>query len=430
LTDGRAESHTFEYCVIAGIAVLVGGLGFLDDLLEARRLSLVDAGLAIGLATLAFTGLLVYRRTGRSELRHSASARESADVLGAMRSISSPHHAGSVMDRLAEHACRALGLERSIVMARDLDDPAKMKVIAGHGIPPALFGTRWPIDQGMGGRVLASGKPLLVEDYQRLPQPLEHPTAADAHAGAAVPMIWGGSVRAALTVVTVDPDRRLGKREIEMLTEIGGLGALALEHAEMRERLEQTVNVGAQALAAAVATRDQYTAEHSESVVELAMLVGARLGFDEDALDRLETAARLHDIGKLAIPESILLKPGPLDEAEWAVMRQHPTRGAELLSQVPGMEHVAEIVRAEHERWDGRGYPLGLRGPQIPVEARIVFACDAFHAMTSDRPYRRALPREVALHELHGSAGSQFDPAVVESLLAVLDEPSRVSRRP
>jgi HD-GYP domain-containing protein (c-di-GMP phosphodiesterase class II) len=416
-----AERGLLGYGVLAFAAVLIGSLAFVDDLFEGHQISNVDIDLAIGLGILAFVGLAALRVLEKSRLRHAASARQSAAALGAVRSIGSSTHAHEVVGRIAEHACRALEVERSMVITCDRDNPAVMTVIAGHGIPLELIGSSWPSHHGMCGQVLASGKQVVVDDYRHLTWPLDDPMALDARAGAAVPIVWDGNVRAVLTVVTTDSSRRFGQREVDMLADVGGLGALALEDAEMRERLERTVNIGAQALAAAVSARDQYTAEHSEAVVELAIDVGRKLDLDGDALGRLEAAARLHDVGKLAVPDAVLLKPGPLDEREWSVMRQHPTWGADLLGRVPGMERVSEIVRAEHERWDGRGYPLGLHDAQIPIEARVVFACDAFHAMTSDRPYRRALARTTAVEELIEGAGSQFDPAVVEALLDVLD---------
>ncbi len=129
----------------------------------------------------------------------------------------------------------------------------------------------------------------------------------------------------------------------------------------------------------------------------------------------------LHDIGKIGIPDSILQKPGTLDAAEWKLMRQHPVVGAKIVGGTESLAHLASMVRAEHERWDGGGYPDGLEGEQIPLASRIIFACDAYHAMTSDRPYRRAMPVDQALRELEHNAGSQFDPAVVTALVAEME---------
>ena len=131
-------------------------------------------------------------------------------------------------------------------------------------------------------------------------------------------------------------------------------------------------------------------------------------------------AAELHDVGKVAVPDAILSKPGPLSEAEWGYMREHTIVGDRILSAAPALEGVAKLVRASHERFDGRGYPDQLRGEEIPLGARIVTVCDAFHAMTSDRPYRPALAVQDALDELHRCAGRQFDPAVVRAFSLIV----------
>jgi diguanylate cyclase (GGDEF)-like protein len=160
--------------------------------------------------------------------------------------------------------------------------------------------------------------------------------------------------------------------------------------------------------------------EHSGDVGELVTVVGARLGLDRHALDHAEHAAELHDVGKVAIPAAILDKPGPLDEDEWALMKRHTIIGERILSAVPALVPVGRIVRATHERWDGDGYPDGLRGAEIPLGARIIAVCDTFHAITTDRPYRAGRPAEAALAELRRCAGTQFDPGVVEAFAAEL----------
>src|SRR5215217_1967150 len=158
--------------------------------------------------------------------------------------------------------------------------------------------------------------------------------------------------------------------------------------------------------------------EHSSEVAALARAVGERMGMTGAMLDDVERAAELHDIGKIAIPDAILNKPGPLEPEEWSFMRRHTLIGESMLSAAPALQGAAKIVRSSHERFDGEGYPDGLRGDEIPLASRIVFVCDAFHAMTSDRPYGPAGTAPDALAELTDCAGTQFDPAVVEAFKA------------
>jgi HD-GYP domain-containing protein (c-di-GMP phosphodiesterase class II) len=165
----------------------------------------------------------------------------------------------------------------------------------------------------------------------------------------------------------------------------------------------------------------EYTGSHSRDVVDLVVAVADRLGLDAAQRRQAEFAALLHDVGKVKIPSAIIDKPGPLDDDEWAVMKTHTILGEQMLEQIGGLlGDVGRVVRSCHERWDGTGYPDALAGEAIPLSARIVCACDAWSAMTTDRSYRTALSREAAVTELRACAGTHFDPRVVEALLAVV----------
>jgi HD domain len=175
-------------------------------------------------------------------------------------------------------------------------------------------------------------------------------------------------------------------------------------------------------LADVVEFDDQYTADHSRSVVELVHATADELGIDRSRRQELEFAALLHDVGKIAIPKEILNKPAALTDSEFEVMKTHTIEGQFMLDRVGGLlGRVGEIVRSCHERWDGTGYPDALRGDEIPLESRIVFAADAFNAMTTNRPYRNAMSTAEALDELRAGAGTQFDPAVVDALCTLIE---------
>ncbi len=192
-------------------------------------------------------------------------------------------------------------------------------------------------------------------------------------------------------------------------------------YAQKRSRrtdADRTMN----ALLEALTEREPDLMAHLEGVAALALEAGRRLGLRRDELDELVKAAQLHDLGKLAVPDEILHKRGPLDEREWEFIRQHTVVGERILRASPAYQSVATIVRSSHEHWDGSGYPDGLRGDSIPLASRIVCACDAYDAMVSDRPYRPALTHQAALAELEQGAGSVFDPAVVRVLAAHLRE--------
>lgn len=198
-------------------------------------------------------------------------------------------------------------------------------------------------------------------------------------------------------------------------------GSLAARFTTMRTTERRRYKATIEALSTALTARDGYTGEHSQETLWLVNAISEQLRLSTHTCEYIADVALLHDIGKIGIPNEILHEPGKLNDEQWAVMKQHPVIGERIVVTVPGLEEVARAIRHEHERWDGEGYPDGLRAGQIPLASRIVLVCDAFHAMTSDRPYRKAMSIEDARLELSRNAGSQFDPTVVGALLHVLD---------
>jgi HD-GYP domain-containing protein (c-di-GMP phosphodiesterase class II) len=206
------------------------------------------------------------------------------------------------------------------------------------------------------------------------------------------------------------------------------VGLLQFFARERQVRIDHALELGhayrgtAMLLGDVIEADDEYTGAHSRDVVELVLGVADGMGLAPLERQRAEFAALLHDVGKVKIPPEIINKPGPLDKTERALMNTHTIVGQTMLEQIGGLlGDVGGIVRSCHERWDGGGYPDGLAGEAIPLEARIVCACDAWSAMTTDRSYRKALPEDLAIAELHACAGTHFDPRVVEALLVVLD---------
>ena len=226
--------------------------------------------------------------------------------------------------------------------------------------------------------------------------------------------------RAALIV---QRGRRRGppsSRDERMLLGIADQALLAIDNRSLVDELEEAFLATMRSLANALQTKDEYTGDHAQALVGMAEEVGRSLELGALALRDVGVAAALHDVGKIGIPASILGKPGPLTDDEWTVMRRHPELGARIMEPVPGLAGARSIVIACHEHWDGSGYPLGLAGDDIPLGARIILACDAFHAMTSDRVYRRAMPVDAAISELRECAGRHFEPRVVDALVEVI----------
>jgi HD-GYP domain-containing protein (c-di-GMP phosphodiesterase class II) len=278
--------------------------------------------------------------------------------------------------QVAGLACRVVGVEEAVVLVREHAGSAALREVARAG-------------RARSRRGAAARCPIVVEGEER-------------------------------GLLAVTGRGSLSAQQLELLGDLAELAAGSLEERDLRLRAEAVGAAAVDVLARAVDMRDAYTGRHSAQVGELARRVGERLGMGGTEITLLECAARLHDVGKLGVPDTILRKPGPLDQAEWQVMRRHPEWGAEMVSKLPGLERVGAFVGAHHERWDGLGYPDGLAGESIPLASRVISVCDAYEAMVSQRPYRARLSARRARAELASGAGSQFDPAVVAAVEAEL----------
>jgi HD-GYP domain-containing protein (c-di-GMP phosphodiesterase class II) len=245
---------------------------------------------------------------------------------------------------------------------------------------------------------------------------------------------WAYGIGMILTPVAYMTAVVATEEPLALATVVPLLWLLTVFSRERKERyaaaleLSQTYRGTVMVLSDVVEADDNYTAYHCRSVVELATAVGQELKLKPDDLQELEIAALLHDVGKIAIPKEILNKPARLTDAEFELMKTHTVEGQALLDRIGGrLARVGTIVRSCHERWDGRGYPDGMLGEEIPLAARIVFCCDAYSAMTTNRPYRKAMSRADAIQELRDNAGSQFEPRIVDALIRVLDETEEVA---
>jgi len=243
---------------------------------------------------------------------------------------------------------------------------------------------------------------------------------------------WVYGIDAALAMVGLVFAGAIDRHPIAVLAPLPLLALLATFARERHERMESLIELNAAyhgtalVLGDMVEADDGYTGEHCRNVVALALELGDRLGLTGAQRRNLEFGALLHDIGKVAIPKEIINKPGKLTAEEWAIMQTHTVEGQRMLEQIGGfMSEVGAIVRSHHERWDGKGYPDGLIGTEIPLETRIITCCDSWNAMRTDRSYRAALPFEVACAEIRANIGTQFAPAVAEALLEMVGAPAQ-----
>jgi putative nucleotidyltransferase with HDIG domain len=217
-------------------------------------------------------------------------------------------------------------------------------------------------------------------------------------------------------------DYRFDSDDVRLLSTIANHATIAVGNIELFMSLQEAYLDTVRSLAAAVDAKDSYTRGHSDKVATYSTMIAQRLGLSHEQLTALEMAAYLHDIGKIGIPEAILLKPDRLTDEQMTQMRHHPLIGANILKPVAFPWAITPIVRHHHEYWDGKGYPAGLQGEEIPLLARILCVADSYEAMTADRPYRAGRSAADAIEELRRCSGTQFDPRVVDTMVAAIEE--------
>jgi diguanylate cyclase (GGDEF)-like protein len=357
-------------------------------------------------------------RLYEAQRREAENARATAETAGALlefgRELSTAPNLDEVLARIVKHSSRILGSSRTSVWLQEWDgDEIAMRDCYGYDDDArAVLGTL-RLAPEHAPRLLSGCEPFLL-DADLLASVVGEPQTFKTRYVVAPIVIEGrpGAIASALA-----HDEELRPEKLGLLAGLAYQAKLAIDSASNFVTLERTFLSTVEALANALEANDEYTSTHARWITDRSVEVGRRLGLEGEALKRVELGALFHDIGKIGVPAAILQKPGPLTDEERVIVEQHPELGARILAPIERLADVREIVRSCHERWDGAGYPDGKRAEQIPLESRIVFVCDAYHAMTTDRPYRKALAEGEARRRLREAAGSQFDPGVVEAFL-------------
>jgi diguanylate cyclase (GGDEF)-like protein len=396
-----------------GVVVLSKlGLGQFDE--DDVRLLEVLAGQA----SVALENARLYE----AERREAEGAKA---LLELSRELATAEGLDAILRRVVERTGAILGSRRTSIWLQDSD--------GGELAARAVWGTSGELRvRALGARYARE----LVRKFSEQPQPFvldrEELRRIDGFEDADWPVIVASVIdgtRAGCLVATVDDAAEVSERELELLAGIAYQAKLAIANAGNFENLESTFLSTVEALANALEANDEYTSSHARWITDKALRIGAALALDPPSLKRLELGALFHDIGKIGIPSTILAKPGRLTARERAIIETHPELGERIIAPISRLREVRPIVRHCHEHFDGSGYPDGLRGEAIPIESRIILVCDAFHAMTTDRPYRKRLSVAEACRRLEQSAGTQFDPRVVKTYLRLLRqaEPGRAA---
>lgn len=317
-------------------------------------------------------------------------------------------------DRLTTLAARYFDVPIALISVVDRD---RVWFKSRYGLEVEEVGR----DPGLCASVILQDEPWVVENAISDPRTLAHPLVAEEFGlgfYAAAPLRTHDGHNLGTFCVLDRRPRSLSDAETEMLAHLAGV---VMDELELRLRSRSAVvDASVGALLGALEAKDGYSGSHSREVLELAAAIGLALGSSGHELAEIENVALLHDIGKVGISDLVLLKPGRLDEKEWREMRRHPVIGGEMVEKMTALTHLAPAVRAEHERWDGTGYPDGLAGDRIPLSSRVVLVADAYHAMTTDRPYRRALSPRAARQEIADHTGTQFCPRSAGALLTLV----------
>ena len=321
----------------------------------------------------------------------------------------------------------AFGYYLAVIHRLDGDDTLRILDGAGRLAEHAANFLAWeqPVASGVNGRVARTGVLSLVDDTALDPDYLgsharEAGAGRDPGSELSVPIHVNGRVWGVLNLEQ-EQTHAFDEYDVMLAEAVVAQTGAALYRCALLDEMEQTFSRTLGVLCDALESKDTYTADHAEEVSMLALATADQLGFKGGQRRDLRYAALLHDIGKIGVRSELLTKPRSLTDEEYLEIQAHSEIGASLLERIPMLAQIAPMVRAVHERWDGDGYPDKLAGTAIPLESRIVAICDAWHAMTSDRPYRKALPRADALAELTRCSGSQFDPEAVLAFLSSIE---------
>jgi putative nucleotidyltransferase with HDIG domain len=326
----------------------------------------------------------------------------------------------TVLNGVMDIIVRLSGAERVFLMLRDAHGEMDI-VVARNWAKEALKPGEYEYSRSIVNAVVEQGEAVLTTNAQDDPRFGERASvvAFSLRSILCVPLKAKDEL---IGVIYVDNKAREGlfnERDLQLFTAFANQAAVALENAQLFNDLAIAYDQTLEALVTALEARDHETEGHTRRVVLYTMALARKLGLGDQELLDLRRGALIHDIGKLGVPDSILLKPGGLSKEEQALMQRHAVYGLRMLEGIKFLEGASGIIASHHEHYDGTGYPYGLDGEQIPLGARIFAVADAFDAMTSDRPYRRALSYAEAAEEITRGRGQQFDPQVVDAFLAV-----------
>jgi len=301
------------------------------------------------------------------------------------------------------------------------EDSQTLRVSASHGFGEELKTLELKITEGLMGRVMRSKRPESVSNVStNAAANVEFKHGLASSTIMLAPLVSKGSALGLIMVSDKKAKARFNKDDIALLNNVAAQTAIAIKNFQLNEDAEQTYLETITALAVAVEAKDSYSRGHLDRVAKYVKIIGQEMGLDDEMMRLLQHGATLHDVGKIGVRDDVLKKEGPLTEYETKEMREHAIIGVNIIKPIRNMAALCELVRHHQEFYDGTGYPDGLKGEAIPLSARILKVADAYDAMTTNRPYRKALSKAEAKRELQAKAGIEFDPHVAEAFLRAI----------
>ena len=323
-----------------------------------------------------------------------------------------------LLHRILRMSQKALQVSASSLLLIDKTKNDLYFEVAEGEARKVLKPVRLSIDSGIVGWVARNAKPVVsnnVASDPRFNKEIDKITSFVTKSVLAVPMTSGDEVIGVIEVLNKKDGTRFNKQDLEVLMAVAAMSAVAISNSRLHQDVLEAYKGTANALAAAIDAKDPYTRGHSQRVMEYALLAATSLNLPAEELKAIEFGGLLHDVGKIGIDTKTLRKAGSLTNLEWLHMRQHPSIGAYIIGVSPYMQKVRELVLHHHERYDGKGYPEGLKGTEIPIGARLIAIADAFDTMTTNRSYRNSMSVDKSLGELNKLANTQFCPVAIKA---------------
>jgi putative nucleotidyltransferase with HDIG domain len=328
-----------------------------------------------------------------------------------------------LLEKIIKMTQQTLNASASSVLLYSDNERELLFEVASGPVGKALRRVRVSTQSGIAGWVARTGKPLIVNDVKRdehFDRIVDEITGFVTSSIICVPLMVHRKVMGVIEVINKRDGSDFNEQDLEAVVSVAATAAMAIENTRLHQTVLDAYKSTITTLVAAIDAKDPYTRGHSQRVMEYALLGGTSLSLPAEDMETLEYAGILHDIGKISVDARILNKPNTLTPSEWNIIREHSAIGANLLKEIPFLEKASELVLYHHERYDGEGYPAGLKGEEIPMGARLIAVADAFDTMTTDRSYRPALTVDYSISELYGCSGTQFCPKAVEAFVSGL----------